>query len=345
MGELDVMRRPLVLLALLAAACGPEPSANEAPSSAREDAEPFHPLGSVHAPLPPGRLVPLDGTDARLLLPAGFVTANRGTRLRHEEFACSVTVQELDRPFAEIAAAYEAGEWPENRVQYATELPAAVPEFDHDGRPAFHLVWRWSGQPYSEWMLITGDELGTLTVLASASNEDLRHCRDDMLAILRSARWDRGRERDAFAGQTVRLDPPEGLELVARADGRVVLGTPGDEQGPWLRIEAFAPALSGDALLEFARDRLGLPQNVGKIQLRETRPIERSGLAGYELDADAVDKRTGEAMLVHLVVVNDVENDRVVVARGTVSVDRAAEWLPAFQRATATLRRAPAASR
>ncbi len=337
----------LGVVLLLGASCGDGDRGGEggarrgASAAGREPARAatLHPFGGVDVPF--ARQVPLDGTDVRLPLPEGFVSVERGSRLRHETLGCSVTVRELDQPFDEVAAAFEAGTWPENRLYKATELPSAVPEFEQDGRPAFHLVFRYPDQPYSEWMLVTGDADGVLVVLASAANEDVTGCRDALFAILRGARWDRGRERDPFDGQLFRLDPPPDLSLVRRSDGRVVLGTPGDEQGPWMHVEAVAPARSGGELEQLAEERLGLPQTIRTIQVRERRPVERDGLHGYELEAEAVHKRSGEPMLVHLLALYDPERDHVISVRATVSAARAATWLPAFQEATASLRRTP----
>jgi len=319
------------------AACAP--TDEPAPAQAERSFHPFE-----HAAIPPGRVVPVQGTDVRILRPEGFVASGRASGFVHAELGCSLAIQELDEPFDEIAAAYRAGTWPPNRLAAATEIPERVPEFEQDGRPAFHLTWRWKDRPYAEWMLVFGDEHGTVMILAATSTERLVSCRPLLLGALRTARWDRGRDVDPFAGQAFRMDAPQGLALLLRAEDRLVFGVPGkdgslDSLAQILRVEAFTPEAWPRDLRAFAERQLVRPQTLRHVELAGARALELDGLRGLDLAGEAIDKRSGETVALRVTILADGEARRVYLASATVASARADEQLPALARALQSFRR------
>jgi hypothetical protein len=67
------------------------------------------------------------------------------------------------------------------------------------------------------------------------------------------------------------------------------------------------------------------------------RTIQLAGVDAFELEADAVDARSGAAMRIYQVIIPDATG--YFIAQGLVRADDAAEMVPEFRAVTASFRR------
>ncbi len=285
--------------------------------------------------VPLADLTLVEGTHVRMLPPSGALPADGFAGFEHLESATSVRVIEFGAPFREVASGFtdpkalaDQGLSIETRESvpngsFPGELLVGTQE--STGLAANLVLWIF-GAPGGT-VLVQG------TYVDDARAEDLR------TSVL-SARWDAQVEVDPTAGLEFELATTEDLKLWQRLgdllaytlDGRPDVDSKGD---PMFMIGP-GPALPIEDREAFVRERTRqLP--LRSIEIESLEPIQVDGLDGFQVTVRALDPATGAARAAYQTILFDPP--RHWMAIGVCAADRAAVYLPMFERITRGLRR------
>jgi hypothetical protein len=216
-----------------------------------------------------------------------------------------------------------------------------------DGSDAMllHARQRAAGTPFLKWVLVLGDPRSTHLVVgtypAALADSLGAQVRRAVLSVVRTAAG----PVDPFEGLRFRLDPGDRLKLAPRVGSALMLtltgaatqGGPGD---PFFVAGPSVNDVAVDDLEGFAERRARQTTAVEGLRNLQGEAREIDGLRGYEIVADATDRKSGLPVKLYQAIL--LEGDGYYVLQGLVGADRAAEYLPEFRRLTGSFRRVPA---
>jgi hypothetical protein len=283
--------------------------------------------------------VPVPGTQVAIEPPEGFTLAKQFPGFMREDVTASIVVTEMPAPVAEIKKAM-------NKEDLATKGMVLLESetLKHAGKDALlvKVSQQASGIDFLKWMLITGEERATTLVVGTFRSDT----EDELSAPMRTAVLSSSfgaAPKDAFEGLLFRIAPSAKLKLAGRVSNMLLLNesgttTPVAPEAPLYVIgSSMGEAAIGD-LPAFAQARAAKTAKVKDVRNFKGQPIKLDGLDAYELVADATDAKSGKALRLYQVIAP--EGNNYFIAQGLVGAQRAAEFVPEFQRVTGSFKQA-----
>ena len=294
----------------------------------------------MHAAAVPAlaQAVRVPGTKVNLQPPPGFSLAQQYPGFEREADRATIMVTELPGPAADMIRAMTGDALARRGMELVSSSPHVI-----NGHPARLLNVRQStaNGEVRKWMLIAGDSALTLMIVGTFPADSNPDTGSAIQHALLTTSWGAAAP-NAFEGLDFRITPTAKLKLARRVSNMIALtesgtmGSPGSSEALYLVGHSIGRGDVGD-LQRFAEERARqtqLTKNVGNFK---GRMILVDDLEAYELEAEAVDARSGTPMRIYQVIVPD--DTGYFIAQGLSRANRAAELLPEFRRVTASFRR------
>lgn len=286
--------------------------------------------------------VRVSGTKVSLVPPAGFSPAARYPGFERRDPHASIMVTELPGPAAQMQRGMTPGRLASRGMHLLGSSRHLV-----DGHEALllRLSQNAGGYEVLKWMLIAGDDDGTVMVVATFPKEAdallAEPARASLLTTtLGTAAAGPG---DHFEGLPFRVSPTRTLKIAGRVSNLIVLTESGaiGPQGPdacvFIVGSSIAEVRVAD-LRAFAEARVRETEKVSSVRIVEARELAIGGLPAYEIVATAIDPRTGRSLTLYQVLLLD--DASYFVMQGLVVQPRAAAMVPEFQRVAASFAKA-----
>jgi hypothetical protein len=205
-----------------------------------------------------------------------------------------------------------------------------------------HVRQTSPGGSVLKWILIAGHGKATMMIVGTfpeASPEVGETIRKSVL----TASWSTAAPADSFEGLPFRLTPTASLKLARRVSNTLMFtesgttGSPGSTEALYIAGHSVGQGRITDART-FAESRAKQTDRLNGVTGFTSRPISIDGAAAYELEADAIDSRSGRPMRLYQVIIPDETG--YFILQGISRADRASEIVPEFRRLTASFRRA-----
>jgi hypothetical protein len=193
-----------------------------------------------------------------------------------------------------------------------------------------------------KWMLIAGDHSITIMIVGTFPSGSPPSTGAAIQHSLLSASWASAAAPNAFDGLPFRVTPTSRLKLARRVSNMLMLtdsgtmGSPGSSEALYVVGHSIGRGQLGD-LRTFSEARArqtALTKGVGNFA---GRMLQVDRLDAYELEADAVDARTGAPMRLYQVIIPD--DTGYFIMQGLSQADRARELFLEFRAITASFRR------
>lgn len=282
--------------------------------------------------------VRVPGTKVSLQPPAGFSLAQQYPGFEREADRSSIMVTELPTAAPEMIRAM-------TREALASRGMLLVASSEHviNNNPArlLNVRQKTANGEVLKSMLIAGDHKTTIMIVGMFSVDSPPSTGAAIERALISASWG-ATSPNEFEGLPFRITPTSSLKLAKRVSNMLMLtesgtiGSPGSSEALYLVGHSIGRGGVSD-LRNFSETRARqttLTKNVGNFTGREMRI---DGLDAYEIEADAIDARSGAPMRLYQVIMLD--DTGYFIAQGLIRADRAAELFPQFRSVTASFSR------
>ena len=211
------------------------------------------------------------------------------------------------------------------------------------GNPArlLNVRQRTANGDMLKWMLIAGDRTMTIMIVGTFPELSPPSTGTAIQQSLLSTSWGSAAP-NAFEGLPFRITPTSRLKLARRVSNMLTLtesgtmGSPGSSEAIYLVGHSIGRGDLGDvrSFSEARARQTTLTKGVGNFT---GRMLQIDGLDAYELEADAIDARSGAPMRLYQIIVPDETG--YFIAQGFSRADRAADLFPEFRAVTASFRR------
>lgn len=283
--------------------------------------------------------VRVPGTKVSLAPPAGFLAARQYPGFEQESGPASIMVTELPGPAGDMLRAM-TGE------ALATRGLILVTAHDRtiSGHPArlLHIRQQTVNGDALKWMLITGDGATTIMIVGTYPAAGSAATGSAIQQSLLTTAWGTSTPVNAFEGLPFHVTPTARLKLAHRVSNMLTftesgtMGSPGSTEALYLVGHSIGYGDLGD-LRTFSETRARqttLTTGVGNFA---GRIVQVDGRDAYELEADAVDSRSGLPLRLYQVIIPDETG--YFIAQGLSGADRARVMVPEFRAVTASFRR------
>ena len=292
----------------------------------------------VSAVLAIAQAVRVPGTKVNLAPPAGFSLAQQYPGFERQADQATIMVTELPGAAADMIRAMSKDALASRGMVLVASSQQAI-----NGSPARLLNVRQntSNGDVLKWILIAGDQTMTIMIVGMFPADSPPATGTAIQRALLSTSWGAA-SPNAFEGLPFRVTPTSKLKLARRVSNMLTLtesgtmGSPGSSEALYLVGHSIGRGGVGD-LRSFSEARARqttLTKSVGNFT---GRTVQIDGLDAYELEAEAVDARSGAPMRLYQVIVPDETG--YFIAQGLSRADRAAELFPEFRAVTASFRR------
>lgn len=250
--------------------------------------------GAGADPAPAPALVHIPGTHVSLAMPDGFELAHGFPGIGRDEDVTSVLVTELPVPLEVARAALE----PDALADRGVTLHASA-HVEVDGRDALlvHASQRAAGMAFRKWMLLFGNEQGSVLVTATTPREYEARYQKALVGALRSVVWRRDEEAGEPPELPFALGAPPHFDVVSRSSNAVVLtdrrrADDGPGVAPLISVGASLGRVDVGDLAAFARERLEETPSVEAVEVESERERPLGGMPAHEIRAHARDIRS-----------------------------------------------------
>lgn len=277
--------------------------------------------------------LPVPGTRAQIEPPAGFTPSPRFAGFQHEELQASIMVTEI--PVA--AGAMKKGMTKEGLASRGvTLISTETPSIAGVEALLLHGSQTAVGTEYLKWMLVTGDDAGTIMVVATFPKSEAARVGEALRLAVLTTTFGAG-SGDPFAGLSFRISPTPKLQILHRVNNLLLFSEPGKKvplaaADPMVLVGSSISAVVIEDLAAFSEDRARKTERVQDLRGIQGRALLVGGRKAYELVADATDADEAIALRFYQVIVPDAGGYHVM--QGIVGTNRADEMLPEFRRLT-----------
>jgi hypothetical protein len=283
--------------------------------------------------------VRVPGTTVSLTPPAGFSVARQYPGFEREADQASVMVTELPGAAADMLRAMTT-----QALAGRGMIVLATQDEVINGRPARLLKVRQKTATADvlKWMLITGDRTTTIMIVGTFPADSQPSIGAAIQDSLLSASWGATAPPNAFEGLSFRVTPTPKLKLARRVSNMLLftesgtIGTPGSSEALYVVGHSIGGGELGD-LKRFSEARARQTKSATNFGNFAGRMLEVDRLPAYELQADAIDERSGAAIRLYQVIIPDEAGYFIVSALSRAH--RAVELLAEFRAITASFRR------
>jgi hypothetical protein len=282
--------------------------------------------------------VRVPGTTVTLVPPAGFTPADRFPGFQRVDMSASIVVSELPGP----AETMQKGMTRETLASRGMTLIRSE-TVKASGKDALliHVSQSVDGKEYLKWMLIAGDEKKLVMIVGTFPKEASELSLSIKRAIL-SASWSSLTKTPTNEGLTFRIFPTATLKRAGRVANMLVFNEsgkmgPGDATQAVLVVGSSISDASIENVEKFARERATKTSQVGPLRNIEGRELTTDGLPGYELVAEATDRKTGREVRMYQLILAD--QTTYYIAQGFVAASRGPAIVDQFRKVTGSFRR------
>jgi hypothetical protein len=288
--------------------------------------------------------VRIKGTKVSIEVPPGFVAAEKFPGLQHPEHPLApIVVTEMPAPIATLRGAFTKDGLATRDITLVATTDVTV-----GGAPAL-LVEATQETPLGvvgKWLLLSGSETAS-TLLTATYPQASPEIGAALRTALLSTTWAAAGSVDPFEGLTYRVKPGPRLPFATRVTNSLLFSETGQVPQTDAAKAMFIVGNSLNAatlpdVKTAAEMRLsGFVVGNQVVDLGEAKAtlLKVDGLDACELIADAADPKSKTPITVYLVLIAE-PGKGYYLTTGMVGRSRAAEWLPEFRAATATLTRA-----
>lgn len=284
-------------------------------------------LSSIITPALAAERVP--GTCVSMLPPADFQPTERYPGFDHAASQSSIMVSVLEAPVEKMKQAMDK----QNLATRGMRLISSTQEQANDQEVlVLHVQQDAGGSTFIKWILIAGDQENTVMIVASTPKSQ-EAMAQPLRASLLTATWDFAMQLDPFEGLPYRVTPGPKLKYAMRMHHLLIFNETGSKtakppEAMMIVGLSFQPRAIDD-LKAFSEHRIREIHQIKDLADIQGRTIEVAGEAAYEIVARATDGKTNTQVCVYQVIAPDPGG--YYIMQGFVPIERAQEWLPAFQ--------------
>lgn len=283
---------------------------------------------------------PVPGTRVALAPPPGFVASDRFPGFVHKESHAAIAVNEIPAPFAQVMAGLAAGGLKTRDIVLLGQEPIAIDGIE--GR-LLHLSQNAYGVRHLKWVGVFGDERHTTMITASFPAEAAARFSEPLREAVAAARIvSEPPQPEEAAGALFDLVPAEGLKAARRLGNKLVLTASGEFPAPQstdpILVAGASPArgLVIQNRRDFAIARTLAITGLKEIRITRTRTVSIGGLEGVEVVAKALDRATGERMIVCQTLL--FGRTELFLMQGIARDAERGTYLPAFRKTMESFR-------
>jgi hypothetical protein len=284
--------------------------------------------------------VRVPGTKVSLVPPPGFSVAQQYPGFERAADEATIMVTELPTPAAEMITAMTA---PALATRGMTLVSSADATVGGNAARLLHVRQKTANGGVLKAMLIAGDRTTTIMIVGTFATDAPPSTSAEIQRALLSTTWGSSAPSE-FEGLPFRVTPTRALKLAQRVSNMLMftesgkVGTAGSSEALYLVGHSIGRGNVGN-LRSFAEARAKQTARSLDVGNFSGRTIQVEGLDAFELEADAVDARTGAAIKIYQVIIPDETG--YFIAQGLVRADRAADVVPEFRTITMSFRLAP----
>lgn len=190
-----------------------------------------------------------------------------------------------------------------------------------------------NGNQFELLTLIFGDEISTITLIASYPVHLAKGLSARLEKSLLSTRWLRLASQQIFQGLPFVFDQSKHLQIVKRTANSIVL----IDKAPYDNTKAITPTLvvsaatSADIISDlqaFSKQQLSSARFNDEIIIKSEKPMTVNGIKAYHITAHVTDKKTGLPITFYQTIA--AQKYRYLLVHGLVEQQQASQYLTQF---------------
>jgi len=283
------------------------------------------------------------GTNVTLAPPEGFVIARQYPGFERAEAQASIMVTELPVAATEMIRSMTG---PALSTKGMTLIAARDTAIADGPARLLHVRQVAAGGTVRKWIVIAGDSKATAMIVGTFPEAASPEIGEAIRRSVLSASWrSAAAPPSPFEGLPFRLTPTGTLKLARRVSNMLMFtesgttGSPGSTEALYIAGHSIAQGQITDARA-FAESRAKQTTLLKGVTAFTGRAIRVDEADAYELEADAVDSRSGRPMRLYQVVILDETG--YFILQGISRADRSGEIVPEFRKLTASFRKGTA---
>jgi hypothetical protein len=288
-----------------------------------------------------GQNLRVPGTNVTLAPPDGFAVASQYPGFERTDVQASIMVTELPVAASDMIRSLTAPALASKGMTLIHAQDVTIAD-----TPARLLNVRQAAAAGSvlKWMLIAGHAKATMMIVGTFP-ETSPGVGESIRRSMLTASWSSTALAGPFEGLPFRLTPTTRLKLARRLSNMVMftesgtIGSPGSTEALYIAGHSIGRAQITEARA-FAESRARETTLLTGMTAFTGRALQVDGADAYELEANAVDSRSGRAMRLYQVVIPDQAG--YFILQGISRADRAGELVPEFRKLTASFSRVSA---
>ena len=300
------------------------------------------PQAGVPAPQahPPGRPARVAGTRVSLVPPAGFTPSERFPGYVLEAEGASIIVTEFPFPLAEGLPALSDPEKLKTKAMTLLSKESVLAACAPSVLFGFRQVV--SGAEFLKWVLLIGDEAGTVVVTATFPAASEGRLSAPLKRSVLTARRETSLKVSADEGLRYAVAESGVLKRAERLGnslmftGGGIFPSPSVDNPLFVVAQSLGGVVTGDRR-DFAERRVRQTASVSDVSVVKSEPFTAGGLGGFETFADGKDQASGRPMVIYQAVLFDGRD--YYLMQGLISRERSAEHLPSFKEMARSFKR------
>ena len=285
-----------------------------------------------------GAPVRVPGTRVSLDPPESFTVAEQFPGFGRADIGASIMVTEMSVPVAEMQKGMTEG-LAKNGMTLIESRKQKV-----GGKDALLLKvsQHATGTEFLKLIMVAGDQRRTTMVTGTYPKEMAGELEAAIKRSILSVTWESKTSDDPFEGLLYRIEPTEKLKFAGRVGNMLMFNESGSKgplhsNEPHYIVGNSVNSTTVDNVRSFSEARATTTASLKDIKQLNGRELTVDGLKGYELLADAKYDKTGAPTRLYQVIA--VDEQGYFIIQGIVPTERAEEWVPEFQKLTASFRR------
>ena len=286
------------------------------------------------------RRLPVVGTRASLIPPAGFTPSERFPGFSQESTNTSIMVSEIPGPFIETSSGLSdaAGLAKRGMVLLGNQKVSVV---GYTGILA-RVRQNMGGTDYLKWLFVIGDEQDTLFVVAVFPKALELKLSEKLKASILSVRWDKKKAIEPTEGLNFSIAPGGDLRIANRMANALAFTKNGvfpnkDIDDPFFIVAQSLAKTDIPDHEGFAKARVLKTAEVTDVEIESSKKITIDALNGYEIVATAKDKASNKPMVIYQIIL--FEDQGYFIMGGLVGERNRQPSLKVFEEMAKTFKR------
>lgn len=322
----------LALILILFFGCGCESQTDNAKTTDNAKNQVPETVGTTNPESNEEQYVIFPAAGIKLIRPAGFTDAEKFHGFQQEGTQSSIMVVQIPGPFSKVTEGFTAEQLKSHGIKLDSKENIQIGKIT---ALLLGVTQTVRGIEYAKWILAFSSDKETKMVTATFPKVETDKLSALLKSVVLSARPDSTKpptpdtdvDFTIVASEKLKLTQGIGKMLVYTKDGVIPMKSPKDP------LFIVAPSLSKvepENKQQFALRRLKNTASTSIKTVTATNEIVIDGLKGYELIADAEDKKTGIPLVVYQVILFD--KGAYILIQGMVGTKSSTEFLPEFKK-------------